>query len=343
MIKALISLTEKGLLPDFIVRQGIRYLLKKRIFALTSQNVELNQKKKQSFIDSMDKSPIALVPDLANEQHYEVPAEFYDLCLGKHKKYSSCYWEDTTKTLNEAEALALKKTCAHAKLTNGQRILELGCGWGSLTLWMAKQYPKSSITAVSNSSSQRKYIESEAKKRKLQNINVITCDMNNFEHKKKYDRVVSVEMIEHMRNHRLLFKKIEQWLKKDGLFFMHIFVHNSQPYLFEVADDDDWMSQYFFSGGMMPSEDLPLHFQDNLRLIERWVWSGEHYEKTANAWLNNLDKNYVAAMPTLTNIYGASDAKLWLQRWRIFFMACAELWGYKSGKEWRVAHYLFRK
>ena len=343
MISFLIILAEKKLIPDFIIRHGIRILLKKRINSLVSNNPEENIQDKIQFIKAMNLSSIAVVPELANDQHYEIPAEFYNHCLGKHKKYSSCYWDNKTKNLNEAELLSLKLTSKNAKLTNGLNILELGCGWGSLTFWMAKQYPKSKITAVSNSSSQRLHILEQAKKRKLKNISVITEDMNTFNPKVKYDRVVSVEMIEHMRNHKKLFKKIASWLRPDGLFFMHIFVHKSQPYLFEVEESDDWMSQYFFSGGMMPSEDLPLFFQDDLKIIDQWSWSGIHYEMTANAWLKNIDANKNKVMPVLKNIYGKNDSKKWFQRWRIFFMSCAELWGYENGKEWKVVHYLFKK
>ncbi|MDG2252077.1 MAG: cyclopropane-fatty-acyl-phospholipid synthase [Methylophilaceae bacterium] len=343
MITILIKIAEKNLLPDTLIRYGIRSLLKKRLHSLSKGTSEERQKIKQNFINAMDESPIALVPELANEQHYEVPAEFYNLCLGLNKKYSSCYWDKKTNNLDQAEKLALKKTCNHANLKDGLSILELGCGWGSLTLWMAKHYPKSSITAVSNSSSQRTYILSQAKLRKLKNIEVITCDMNIFKTNKKYDRIVSVEMIEHMRNHRKLFANISRWLNPKGKFFMHIFVHKSQPYLFEVEDKDDWMSQYFFSGGMMPSEDLPLHFQDKIKIEKQWTWSGNHYENTANAWLKNIDKNNIKAIQSLESVYGKNDAKKWLQRWRIFFMACAELWGFNDGDEWRVSHYLFKK
>ena len=343
MISFLIKLAEKKLIPDFIIRQGIRNLLKKRIQSLVSNNSEKNIQNKIQFIEEMNLSSIAVLPELANEQHYEIPEEFYKYSLGKHKKYSSCYWNEKTKNLDEAELLSLKLTSQHAQLINGLNILELGCGWGSLTLWMAKQYPKSKITAVSNSSSQRLHILEQAKKRKLKNISVITEDMNTFNPKVKYDRVVSVEMIEHMRNHKKLFQKIASWLKQDGLFFMHIFVHKSQPYLFEVQESDDWMSQYFFSGGMMPSEDLPLFFQNDLKIIDQWSWSGVHYEKTANAWLKNIDLNKNKVMPVLEDIYGEKDSKKWFQRWRIFFMSCAELWGYENGKEWKVAHYLFKK
>ena len=343
MISLLIKLSEKQLIPDFAIRYGIRTLLKKRLDSLVSNNPETNIQDKIDFIHKMNSSKIALVPELANKQHYEIPANFYKYCLGRHRKYSSCYWEDNTKDLDEAELLSLKLTTQHAKLTNGQNILELGCGWGSLTLWMAKKFPKSKITAVSNSSSQKTHILEQAKKRNLNNISIITEDMNKFNPKTRYDRIVSVEMIEHMRNHRQLFKKINTWLKPGGLFFMHIFVHKTQPYLFEVQDEDDWMSQYFFSGGMMPSEDLPLFFQEDLKIIDQWSWSGKQYEKTANAWLANIDSNKEKVMKALEKIYGKDNSKKWFQRWRIFFMSCAELWGYRDGNEWKVVHYLFKK
>ena len=341
MIKKLIALSEKGLVPDIFIRIGIRHLLSKRIEDLISDDQHRNVTNKNKFIQDMDASPIALVPDLANEQHYEIPAEFYDLCLGNNKKYSSCFWDKNVNNLDDAEDASLRLTAEHANLEDGLDILELGCGWGSLSLWMASHFPKASITSVSNSSSQKAYIDNEAKKRDIKNLEVITCDMNDFSTDKKYDRVVSVEMIEHMRNHRMLFSNIKSWLKPGGNFMMHIFVHKSQPYLFEVKDDDDWMSKYFFSGGMMPSDDLPSFFQDNLTLKNKWQWSGEHYEKTANAWLENIDKNHTKALTVLEKIYGKDVSVKWFNRWRIFFMACAELWGYKGGQEWFVSHYLF--
>ena len=343
MITKLINLAEKGLVPDFVVRYGIRTLLKRRLKALVHSDQAINKKNKDLFIKAMDEAPIALVPELANKQHYEVPSIFYDLCLGKNKKYSSCFWNKATDNLNSAEDLALQITCEHAELSDGMNILELGCGWGSLSLWMAEKFPNASITSVSNSSSQKDYIMHEANSRNIKNLQVITCDMNNFQTQEIFDRVVSVEMIEHMRNHRKLFNRIASWLKPGGLFFMHIFVHKSQPYLFEVQDDDDWMSQYFFSGGMMPSEDLPLMVQDKLMIKDQWQWSGQHYEKTANAWLENMDRNHGQVIKVLEKIYGKDDAVKWMNRWRIFFMACAELWGYSKGEEWLVSHYLFKK
>ena len=342
MIKKLIALAEKGYIPDLMIRLGIRSLLQRRIKELVSEDKTINLKNKQSFINDMDAAPLALVPDLANEQHYEIPAEFYNLCLGKNKKYSSCFWEKNTSNLDDAEDISLQLTAEHANLKDGLAILELGCGWGSLSLWMASHFPKASITSVSNSASQKAYITSEAKKRNINNLQVITCDMNDFSSNEKFDRVVSVEMVEHMRNHRKLFANIKKWLKPEGYFMMHIFVHKSQPYLFEVKDDDDWMSKYFFSGGMMPSDDLPSFFQEDLTLKNTWRWSGEHYEQTANAWLENIDANKAKALTVLEKIYGKNNAVMWLNRWRIFFMACAELWGYKGGKEWFVSHYLFK-
>ena len=343
MITKLINLAEKGLLPDSIVRYGIRTLLTKRLKSLIHTDQHTNKNNKDLFVKAMDEAPIALVPELANEQHYEIPSDFYRLCLGRNKKYSSCFWDKTTHNLDQAEDLALQITCEHAELADGMNILELGCGWGSLSLWMAEKFPNASITSVSNSSSQKDYIMHEANSRNIKNLQVITCDMNDFQTQEIFDRVVSVEMIEHMRNHRKLFNLIASWLKPGGLFFMHIFVHKSQPYLFEVQDDDDWMSQYFFSGGMMPSEDLPLMVQDNLMIKDQWQWSGQNYEKTANAWLENIDRNHDQAMKVLEEIYGKDSAVKWMNRWRIFFMACAELWGYSNGEEWLVSHYLFKK
>ena len=337
------SLTERGLLPDSAIRAGICKLCKDRLDEIYSHDCEYGQQQMMQFIASMKQSTIAPLPEKANEQHYEVPADFFHYSLGKHRKYSSCFWLPETKTLDEAEVLALTQTCDHAQLQNGQSVLELGCGWGSLSLWMAEHYPQSSITGVSNSNSQREYIMAQAKARGLTNLNIITADMNVFEANAQYDRIVSVEMFEHMRNYQVLYGKVASWLKKDGLFFKHIFVHRNTPYAFEVKGNDDWMSQYFFSGGIMPSDDLPLHFQDDLRLINKWRWNGQHYEKTANAWLANMDANREAITPLLEHTYGKANAEVWRQRWRIFYMACAELFGYDNGQEWWVSHYLFRK
>lgn len=347
-----IAMAEKGLVPDSVIRQGIKQLSQIRLQEICADNCEAGARLEADFIAAMDAAPIALVPELANAQHYEVPASFFHLCLGQHRKYSSCFWLPDTKTLDEAEANALQLSCEHADLHDGQTILELGCGWGSLTLWMAAHYPNSKITAVSNSHSQREYITNTAKERGLENVTVITCDMNHFDaiqqtglsqKIQRFDRIVSVEMFEHMRNHRLLYGKVHDWLVPGGKFFMHIFVHRSTPYAFEVQGDDDWMSQFFFSGGMMPSDDLPLRFQEKLKLTQRWRWDGTHYEKTANAWLANMDKAHDAITPILQQTYSAKDTEKWRNRWRIFYMACAELFGYRNGQEWWVSHYQFER
>ncbi len=338
-----IKLAESGNLPDSIVRQGIRQLVKQRLVEISASNCEIGMANLTEFVADMNAAAIAPVPELANAQHYEVPAAFFHYCLGINRKYSSCFWMPDTSTLDEAEILALTQTCNHADLKDGQAILELGCGWGSLSLWMAANYPKSSITGVSNSNSQREYIMNTARSRGLTNLNIITADMNNFEAPAKYDRVVSVEMFEHMRNYQVLYGKVASWLNAGGKFFKHIFVHRNTPYAFDVKADDDWMSQFFFSGGIMPSDDLPLHFQDNLKLIQRWRWDGTHYEKTANAWLENMDKNAKAITPILAATYGDKDVEMWRNRWRMFYMACAELFGYNNGQEWWVTHYLFEK
>ncbi|MGB4812131.1 MAG: cyclopropane-fatty-acyl-phospholipid synthase family protein [Methylophilaceae bacterium] len=338
-----LDLAEKGLIPDSLIRAGIRKLVHTRLDEINATNCETGASNFSDFIAAMNIAQIAPVPELANAQHYEVPEEFFFFCLGKNRKYSSCFWKPETETLEDAEVLALQQTCEHADIKDGQHILELGCGWGSLSLWMALHYPNSQITGVSNSNSQREFITSMAKSLGVTNLNVITADMNVFEAPTTYDRIVSVEMFEHMRNYKTLYGKVARWLKPQGKFFKHIFVHRNTPYCFEVQGDDDWMSQYFFSGGIMPSDDLPLVFQDDLRFVERWRWDGSHYQKTANAWLANMDTNAEAITPILTAAYGAQNVTQWRNRWRIFYMACAELFGYNNGQEWWVSHYLFEK
>lgn len=338
-----IAFVESGRVPDALVRMGIRRILRQRLNDIHHLVCEQSSQQETAFRASMANSPAALVPDLANQQHYEVPAAFFTHVLGKHRKYSCGYWDKTVTCLDEAESLALRISAERAGLTDGQSILELGCGWGSLTLWMGAHYPKSKIKAVSNSNSQREHILCVAKERGLNNIEVVTCDMNLFNPNETYDRIVSIEMFEHMRNWPLLFQRIADWLKPDGRFFMHVFVHQKTPYAFEVNDASDWMSRFFFSGGMMPSDDLAVFYQDHLKLTHRWRWCGTHYQRTANAWLANMDSQYERVYPILKQTYGEQDAQIWWVRWRLFFMACAELFGYRQGQEWWVSHYLFEK
>ena len=347
MIGRLISLAmtaaENGRLPDSIVRMGIRRLLRQRIEDETEPDCESQQQRLMSFIDQACQSPIALVPEKANEQHYEVPASFFELSLGLRRKYSCCYWPEGTDSLDKAEDAALQVTCERAELRDGLSVLELGCGWGSLSLWMAEKYPNSQITAVSNSASQREHIAAQTVARELKNLKIITADMNDLQIEQTFDRVVSVEMFEHMRNYELLLERISGWLNPAGKLFVHIFCHKSFAYEFKTQGPNDWMGRHFFSGGTMPSDDLLLHFQKDLAIAGHWRWDGRHYEKTSNAWLALMDVNKDRILPLFRETYGTDQAVKWFMRWRIFHMACAELFGYASGQEWWVSHYLFQK
>ena len=336
-----IGLTERGLMPDWVIRLGIRKLVRERLDSFPLGEPAAENSYVVNFVRDMTAAPIALLPEKANEQHYEVPAAFFEKVLGHRRKYSSCLWPEGTRSLDEAEVEALKETCEHAELEDGMSILELGCGWGSLSLWMAEHYPRSRIVGVSNSNSQRENIMARARAAGLNNLEIITCDMNTFSTDQRYDRVVSVEMFEHMRNWPQLFGRVAGWLKPGGRFFMHVFCHQRLPYTFDVHDESDWMSRFFFSGGMMPSYDLATLIDSPLSLVRRWQWNGGHYEKTANAWLANMDRHKSELMPILKATYGQEQAQLWWVRWRIFFMACAELFGYRGGHEWPVGHYLF--
>lgn len=338
-----IRMAEKGWLPDFLIRYGIRGLQQQRLDRESVGTCDVQNRTKRAFIDHMDNSPIALHTAEANDQHYELPPEFFQYVMGKHLKYSCCWFETGNETLDEAEAAMLALTSERAGLADGQDVLELGCGWGSLTLWMASHYPNSRITAVSNSRPQRRFIEAQCEKRGLSNVQVITSDMNDFEAPDVYDRIVSVEMFEHLRNYRAMLHRIAGWLKDDGEVFIHVFTHRRFPYRFETTGENDWMGKLFFTGGIMPSDDLFLYFQDDVTLLDHWVVDGRHYAKTADAWLTNMDQYKDAVMNILREHYGASECAVWFQRWRIFFMACSELWGFDSGQEWWVSHYKFVK
>lgn len=336
------SLISTGFVPDFIIRCGIRKLLKQRIKDISPVPPESAESIKLKFVEMMKKSPIALQTRDANEQHYEVPTEFYLCALGPNLKYSCAYF-DKDDSLEQAEIKMLERTVSMARIQDGDKILELGCGWGSLTLFMAKKFPNSKITGVSNSATQKLFIEQKAKTLGLSNVNIITADMNQFDTNEKFDRVVSVEMFEHMRNYQQLLSKIHRWLTDNGTLFVHIFVHKEIPYLFEVKDESDWMSKYFFSGGMMPSDDIFNYFQDHFLVSEHVRYNGTHYAETSEAWLKNTDSNKNQILELFQKHYGAKEARKWFEYWRIFFMACAELWKFNQGKEWFVSHYLLEK
>jgi cyclopropane-fatty-acyl-phospholipid synthase len=338
----MIELVERGWVPDSVTRLGIRRLLRGRLADETRGAESVRQAIRAERIAEMRRSPIALEVDAANQQHYEQPVDFFLAALGPHLKYSCCHWPEGVTTLPEAEEAMLRLTCERAEIREGMEILELGCGWGSLSLWIAERYPSCRVVALSNSALQRRFIESERDRRGLNGLEVITADMNEFSTDRRFDRVVSIEMFEHMRNHEALLERIAGWLRPAGKLFVHIFCHKDLLYFYEVDGDDDWMAREFFTGGMMPSEDLLANFQKDLSLECQWTVNGQHYGRTLRAWLDNVDARKAEVLEIFGRVYGQAHARRWLERWRIFFLACEELFRYRGGEEWRVAHYRFR-
>jgi cyclopropane-fatty-acyl-phospholipid synthase len=339
------ALLERDLLPDAVIRAAIRRLVGTRLREEDKGDPEAQQAHFMRFVETLRQSPVAIETRAANEQHYELPSEFFRLVLGRHLKYSSCWFDPGVTALDDAEARMLAITCERARLADGDRILELGCGWGSLTLWMAGHYPRARITAVSNSRTQKEWIDARAAERGLSNVEVLTRDANvlDFPAGQQFDRAVSVEMFEHMRNYETLLARIAGWLRPGGTLFVHIFTHARYAYPFEVRDESDWMARYFFTGGIMPSDPLLLYFQRHLRIEEHWRLSGTHYQKTAEAWLANMDRERERVLAVIAATYGATEARRWWVYWRVFFMSCAELFGYRAGREWLVSHYLFAR
>ncbi len=325
-----------GLLPEPVIRLGIRRLLGRRLQAERQRQDSFSSQ----WLDQMAASPIAEVPELANAQHYEVPAEFYQRVLGSHLKYSCGYWPSRGTDMEGSESAMLRLSCERAQLKDGQRILELGCGWGSLSLWMAENYPRSTILAVSNSASQRQYIERAAQARGLNNLRVVTVDMNDFDPDESFDRIVSIEMFEHMRNWSKLLQRMRGWLHPEGLVFLHFFVHEHFAYPFEATGKDDWMGRTFFSGGQMPSFDQLQRIEQPFSVKQAWKIDGTHYQKTSEAWLKALKKHKEPILRLFQRELTDEEAKTQYQRWKIFFLACAECFGYQGGNEWFVGHYL---
>jgi cyclopropane-fatty-acyl-phospholipid synthase len=333
-VSSVIGTAERVPLPDLLIRAAIARLCSRTATRLAAGNAESDAR----FAQEMAARAIAEHTEAANAQHYEVPAAFFAHVLGANRKYSSCFYRNPASTLQEAEEEALRQTIEHADLADGQSILELGCGWGSLSLRMARQFPNAQIIAVSHSLSQRLHIQGEGAARGLKNLCVVTADMNGFDPKQQFDRIVSVEMFEHMMNWRELMRRLRSWLEPDGRFFMHIFTHRSGAYLFDRTDKEDWIAQHFFTGGVMPSHHLIRQFADLFEVEKEWRWSGEHYQRTALDWLRNFDAHRAEIEAVLRGVYG-EDTALWVRRWRWFFLATAGLFGYADGSEWGVSHY----
>ncbi|MCA8965253.1 MAG: class I SAM-dependent methyltransferase [Planctomycetes bacterium] len=333
---------ERGLLPDWVVRMGIRKLLRERLRLERTDDAEVSAERLRAWVASCDASPIAIDTRAANEQHYEVPAAFYAKVLGRHRKYSSGYWRTDSTTLDEAEAAMLELSCQRAELRDGMRVLDLGCGWGSMALWIARQYPNCEVVGVSNSASQREDILSRANADGLRNVEIVTADVNDFAATGHFDRIVSIEMMEHARNWRLLLERCAGWLLPRGKMFVHVFTHRTVGYPFADAGHDDWMARYFFTGGQMPADAQLLHFQDHLGVEGHWRVNGTHYQRTAEAWLRNFDRHREELRPVLRATYGDRGPAM-ENLWRVFFLACAELWGYDRGNEWFVSHYRLAK
>lgn len=331
------------LVPEWIIRQGIRNMLAQKVRAETKSTPELQRKAVLDFVEELKESPIAICTDAANRQHYELPAKFFETVLGPRLKYSSALWSDKTQNLAEAEIDMLDLYCQNGLLEDGQTILDLGCGWGSLSLYLAEKFPNANIVAVSNSRTQRQFICEKLSLRGLSNVTVLTENIANFDTDLRFDRIVSIEMFEHLKNYQKLFANVSQWLKPEGKLFVHIFTHKQFAYHYEDKDGTDWLTRHFFEGGTMPSEDLFHHFQDDLKIVQQWSLPGTHYQKTAEAWLETMKNQRSEIMKMMEETYGQRDAVRWWSYWKLFFLACAELWGYKNGTEWTVSHYLFEK
>ncbi|XP_057959261.1 (S)-coclaurine N-methyltransferase isoform X2 [Malania oleifera] len=342
-VRLMLASLERNLLPDAVIRILTRLLLASRLRSGYRPSSDLQLSDLLHFSHCLREMPIAIDTDKPKAQHYELPTSFFKLVLGKHLKYSCCYFPDKSSTLEDAEKAMLEVYCKRSRIEDGHTVLDVGCGWGSLTLYIAQNYANCRITGICNSSTQKAHIEEQCQELQLQNVEIIVADISTFKMEASYDRIFSIEMFEHMKNYKDLLKKISEWMKQDGLLFIHHFCHKAFAYHFEDIDEDDWITRYFFTGGTMPSANLLLYFQDDVSVVDHWLVNGRHYQQTSEEWLKRMDQNMASIRSIMESTYGKDSATKWTVYWRTFFIAVAELFGYNNGEEWMVAHFLFRK
>lgn len=342
-VKMMLSLLERNLLPDLVVRRLTRLLLAGRLRSGYKPSSEEQLSHLLSFVHSLQDMPIAIKTDIPKSQHYELPTSFFNLVLGKHMKYSCCYFSDKSKPLEDAEKAMLDLYCERAQIEDGHTVLDVGCGWGSLSLFIAQKYSNCKVTGICNSMTQKAFIDEQCRERKLENVDIIVADISTHEMEASFDRIFSIEMFEHMKNYKELLKKISKWMKQESLLFVHHFCHKAFAYHFEDTNDDDWITRYFFTGGTMPSASLLLYFQEDVSVVNHWLVNGKHYAQTSEEWLKRMDKNMVTIKPLMEETYGKDSAVKWTSYWRTFFISVAELFGYNNGEEWMVVHFLFKK